>query len=148
MNNHIKDLLELVKDLSKERVMSISNDPPDGDNHNSNLPYYNDIGEVIYPIPELKSMPTGFSPYVPYTPPTGGTYQITLPPGHSSLKSWNPKMYGQQNTDYDWLQGMNPTPQLPEIKCDCGTTKTLENRGDHWQAHSDWCECYKQQRLK
>lgn len=63
---------------------------------------------------------------------------------------WNYKMYGlpkgQMNFEYGWLQGMQPS--LSEIKCSCGTSITLGSAGDHYEAHSDFCDCFKEKRLK
>lgn len=123
---------ETLKEISKQ--LSMTFDPPDGDSHNSNLPYYNDVGELIIPSSGI-STPTGFSPYIPI-----------------NTSSWNYKMYGlpqgQMNQDYDWLQGMTPISEPPKILCECGTTKTLGEAGDNWEFHSAWCECHKQQRIK
>lgn len=105
----------------------MSFDPPDGYNHGK--PYYNDVGELITPNSGAANTPTGWTPYIPYTIPNKGVNRI----------------YGQ-NADYYRLQDMQP--ELPKIKCTCGTSITLGASQDHWEFHSSYCDCYKEQRIK
>ena len=72
-----------------------------------------------------------------FTIPNSGTYRV------NSSNGWN---YHTQ-AEYDWLQGTLPETKEEPIKCECGSSITL-GKDDSWELHSDYCNCYKEKRIK